>query len=164
MTPEGGCGEDAGGIPCPHVLVSFALPPAALFVFSDTDLFHPTPWGLDRGRHLPQLGSISPINLRLRLKGAHWVCWLFELMINKVQVCRILRKVENESPMERESKLPYGWFPSLVWVQVPQEFWLSDLPWAPERPFPLQLSRFCYLYPQNKEGLLGAERRPEPGG
>lgn len=52
MTPERGCGEDAGGIPCPHVLVSFALPPAVLFVSSDTDLFHPTPWGLDRSYYL----------------------------------------------------------------------------------------------------------------
>ena len=116
MTPEGGCGEDASGIPCPHVLVSFALPPAALFVSSDTDLFHPTPWGLDRGRHLPQQGSISPINLRLRLKGANWVCWLFEPMMNKAQVCRILRKVENESPMEREGEQAAFWlvlFPGL---------------------------------------------------
>lgn len=40
-------GEAAPGIPCPHVLVCFALPAAALFVPSDTSLFHATSQGQD---------------------------------------------------------------------------------------------------------------------
>ena len=114
-------GEAASGIPCPHVLVWFALPTAALFVPSDTSLFHATSWGQDQGRPLPQLGSISSINVRLRLKGDSWVCWLFELMMNKVQVCMTRRRVEDEVPWrEMESEVPSQWCPSLVWVQVPQ--------------------------------------------
>lgn len=114
-------GEAAFGIPCSHVPVCFALPPAALSVPSDTDLFHATSWGQDQDRPLPQLGSMSSINGRLRLKGASWVCWLFELMMNKVPVCRTLRRVEDEVPWrEMESDVPSRQCPSLVWVQVPQ--------------------------------------------
>ena len=100
-------GEAAFGIPCLHVPVCFALPPVALSVPSDTDLFHATSWGQDQDRPPPQLGSISSINVRLRLKGASWVCWLFELMMNKVPVCRTLRRVEDEVPWrEMESDVP----------------------------------------------------------
>lgn len=50
---------------------------------------------------MPQLGSISSINVRLRLKGASWVCWLFELMMNKVQD---MEKGGGWSPMERDGE------------------------------------------------------------
>lgn len=127
---------------------------------SDTDLFHATSWGQDQDRPLPQLGSISSINVRLRLKGASWVCWLFELMMNKVPVCRTLRRVEDEVPWREMCLLDsaHPWSGSRYRSSSGCLLCLEHL----RDLFPAA-ERVLLPAPQNKEELLDVQGGPEPG-
>lgn len=92
----------------------------------------PTPPSpLDRGGHLPKMGQSGCLRiLTLRLREAVWICFLFELMVNKVQVHGTLRKVDNESAMGQRQQGPEIWLapPSRVRSSpVPPKFRLLSL-------------------------------------